>query len=464
MAITVVGNTATASTSVVRLRLSVAVAYPALSANATAPTALAATSAVQLRATAAADILTLLASAVVPAADISYIKLTLGAALDTTGRFKFIADAAVVLDALSYSFRKLFGDAASPIDTKSLTLAKPLAHVAYATDSLMYAVGKKFADTFGVPDTAARALAKAAFDAYGFSDHSVFSLAKLVKDGVGMNDSFDLGDGSVYSFVKSISNVAFANDQLRRDVAKSLQDSVAAASLAALAVSKAPFADATAVADTATLATALRKFDTVAPVDFTARDVAKLLVDVYVVVDALSQAIEKSLSDSVAATDSATLRTNKPLADYVATTDAAALGVDVALTDSVGFVDFVVAVLVVIRDFADAVSVADAASFQTDKGTVFELLAAADATSLLAAKVLADGVGMNDLADIGDGLTVDFAQTVANVAFMADNSARLPQLSKADTAAVADSGSLVNQGYCDLTYFAEDYVGAARSF
>ena len=77
MAITVVGNTATASTSVVRLRLSVAVVHPTLSV-----------------------------STVVPAASIAYVKLTLGTSLDTTGRFKFITDAAVVLDALSYSLQK----------------------------------------------------------------------------------------------------------------------------------------------------------------------------------------------------------------------------------------------------------------------------------------------------------------------------------------------------------------------
>jgi hypothetical protein len=33
-----------------------------------------------------------------------------------------------------------------------------------------------------------------------------------------------------------------------------------------------------------------------------------------------------------------------------------------------------------------------------------------------------------------------------------------------DSLSVADSGTLVSQGYCDLTYFAEDYVGTYITF
>lgn len=35
---------------------------------------------------------------------------------------------------------------------------------------------------------------------------------------------------------------------------------------------------------------------------------------------------------------------------------------------------------------------------------------------------------------------------------------------RSDSAAVSDSGDLRSQGYCDFTYFAEDYVGASRAF
>ena len=435
MAITVVGNTATASTSVVRLRLSVAVVHPTLSV-----------------------------STVVPAANIAYVKLTLGTSLDTTGRFKFVTDAAVVVDSVAVSLDKLRADDFAPVDSHTFALAKPLSHVAYATDSLTRAVAKQLADSYGVSAAATLQVAKAAFDAYGFSDHSVFSVDKLVTDGVGMNDSFDTGDGSVYSFTKHISNVAFVNEQLRRDVAKSLTDSVVAGSLAALSVTKAPFTDAAQVADTIAAVTQLSKADAAAVMDSVAVLAAKLLVDAYTLADVMSHALVKAASDTVLTSESTAFATTKlvPM-DYAPLADAAALAIDTPRSDAVAATDFIYVVLVLIRSFADSVSTADSQTFGTALGKS-ETILVASATVYAVDKALADGVGMNDLADVGDGVTFDFTQAVANVAFMADNSARHTQPSKAETVAMADSGSLVIQDYCDLTYFAEDYVGIARSF
>ena len=39
---------------------------------------------------------------------------------------------------------------------------------------------------------------------------------------------------------------------------------------------------------------------------------------------------------------------------------------------------------------------------------------------------------------------------------------RNPSLS--DTTSIADAGSLISQGYCDFSYFADDYVGTSRTF
>jgi len=33
-----------------------------------------------------------------------------------------------------------------------------------------------------------------------------------------------------------------------------------------------------------------------------------------------------------------------------------------------------------------------------------------------------------------------------------------------DSGAITDSGSIVNQDYCDMSYVGEDYVGVARTF
>lgn len=71
---------------------------------------------------------------------------------------------------------------------------------------------------------------------------------------------------------------------------------------------------------------------------------------------------------------------------------------------------------------------------------------------------------MNDSADLADGLYFQAVKNFSNVAFATDNDVLSLALSKAETVNTADSGVLLSQGYCDLTYFAEDYVGATRAF
>jgi len=45
-----------------------------------------------------------------------------------------------------------------------------------------------------------------------------------------------------------------------------------------------------------------------------------------------------------------------------------------------------------------------------------------------------------------------------------ESAVKLTTKVRSDSAAFTDSGDLRSQGYCDFTYFAEDYVGASRTF
>jgi hypothetical protein len=51
-----------------------------------------------------------------------------------------------------------------------------------------------------------------------------------------------------------------------------------------------------------------------------------------------------------------------------------------------------------------------------------------------------------------------------DTATMADTVVFAANLGIVDAASIADSGSIRMQDYCDFTYFAEDYVGEARTF
>jgi hypothetical protein len=71
---------------------------------------------------------------------------------------------------------------------------------------------------------------------------------------------------------------------------------------------------------------------------------------------------------------------------------------------------------------------------------------------------------MNDTADLVDGVTYQTVKYITNVVFTSDTSTRAWDANKADSVSLASSGSLTSQSYCDLSYFAEDYVGESRTF
>lgn len=88
----------------------------------------------------------------------------------------------------------------------------------------------------------------------------------------------------------------------------------------------------------------------------------------------------------------------------------------------------------------------------------------ADVLAFNITKSLSDGFAMNDSADATDGLTFSFSIGVANVIFVSDSAVRSLQKPIADSVSMSDSGFLLQQDYCDLTYFAEDYVGVGFVF
>jgi len=170
MGVKVVPNTTASSTTIVRLRAAVTVSDD-----------LAATVAYAL-----------------PAARINYIDLAVGAILDTSGRFKFIPDSVLLLDASNFD------------------------------------------------------LAKALVDAYTALDSASVAALKVLADGFAMNDGSEAVDGATYSFAKGISNVTFVNDATTTAALKLLQDNQALQDLVAKVANKA-LADTFSMADDETV-------------------------------------------------------------------------------------------------------------------------------------------------------------------------------------------------------------------
>lgn len=79
-----------------------------------------------------------------------------------------------------------------------------------------------------------------------------------------------------------------------------------------------------------------------------------------------------------------------------------------------------------------------------------------------------DGVNATD--DIDGAVTpeddqeISFFKNTTNTVGITDSTALQLGIGLSEAPAATDSGLIVSQGYCDITYFAEDYVGESRTF
>lgn len=69
-----------------------------------------------------------------------------------------------------------------------------------------------------------------------------------------------------------------------------------------------------------------------------------------------------------------------------------------------------------------------------------------------------------DSSSFSDSDTIDFGSVKSDDGLFSDSEVKSGGKFVTETPSVSSSGSLRSQGYCDFTYFAEDYVGASRTF
>lgn len=133
------------------------------------------------------------------------------------------------------------------------------------------------------------------------------------------------------------------------------------------------------------------------------------------------------------------------------------------LSDSISFSEFFVATLVFLRDFTDSVDALEVHSLELSR-PLADSFALTDVARPEISKHLSNGVAMDDSFDLGDGAVHVFTKNVTNVVFAQDADIKAYNKALVDMVEAADAGSLVSQSYCDITYFAEDYVGESRTF
>jgi hypothetical protein len=246
-------------------------------------------------------------SVAIPVANISYILMTVSAYADTTGRFKYVVDSAVVEDLSVISFAKAVADSVSMDDSHPiLNVNKGLTDSVGVSDDFIATLVfiRNFADTVGLTDAAAFALLKNLADSVSVTDTDVYSLSKLILDGVAMNDSFDATDGAEWAFTKGVSNVVLMSDAQARQVAKAVSDTLTLIDSVIFSVEK-------PLQDTATAT------------DAESYSLAKALTDTATITDLEAFLFEQGArSDSISVSDTSTRSPGKGLSESASTADA----------------------------------------------------------------------------------------------------------------------------------------------
>lgn len=225
-----------------------------------------------------------------------------------------------------------------------------------------------------------------------------------------VSESFAVVDSAAYEAIKALANSVGTADAVQSiDTAKGLNDLV------------------TATMTISFLRTYVRDFDdTVEPVELKALALA-----------------QGTRFETISVADDQTLDYEKARFETLSATDVKA-------------VDFS-------TQRSETVSAQDARSLLVERPES-ELIVISEADVKEFTKLATDGVGMNDQAEAQDGIALGFATSISNVAFVADSDDILVGKNLSDSPSVDDDGSLFNQGYCDVTYFAEEYVGDSRTF
>jgi hypothetical protein len=216
--------------------------------------------------------------------------------------------------------------------------------------------------------------------------------------------------------------------------------------------------------------------------DNTSFAVSKPTADVLVTEDSSSVETSKPVPETATISDNSVLGLVLPKAEALTATDVAALSVTLAtivegltaidsqavevqkpFAETLVLSDTCVAVLIFLRDVFDTVTATDTPAILFSTAYV-ETLTPSDASAFTFDQQLTETFAMNDLADIGDGIAFEFVDFTANVVSMSDATNLTPQLAYSDTISTSDTGVGSLQDYCDITYFAEDYVGSRFTF
>lgn len=168
------------------------------------------------------------------------------------------------------------------------------------------------------------------------------------------------------------------------------------------------------------------------------------------------------IPESVVLVDGKVIAFSKSPTDSVSFADSQTRETSLGKADSVTMLDVLQSLLIFVRLFEETISPSDASTKSVGKAAS-DSIATSETLAFTFEKYLSDAFALNDLSDV-NGTTISFSDFTNNVVSSSDLILLLSSKTIQDSVTSSDSGYLFSQGYCDLTYFAEDYVGEYRTF
>jgi len=297
-------------------------------------------------------------------------------------------------------------------------------------------------------------------DAAAFTDHKAIELRKSCADSIAALDRLSnelrakkedgafISDAAKAAAVKNLQDLASILE--RKNIAFGKTASDAALFIdAAVRFSGKSLSDSAVFSETKTKTFSKTAADNFAALDAAAKGLSRGLVESCAVIDAASRTVTKGLFDIATVTDD--------VDGQASILDDETMSFLKGVSHQVRALDAIELVSGFNRTFADALNAFDLLSNGVLKSPN-ESLAASDQYTHLFDKrpidtaVFADLVARTGLKAIPDsGFFSDFASKSNGKAFIEQTS-------------ITDTGFLRSQGYSDFTYFAEDFVGASRTF
>lgn len=177
----------------------------------------------------------------------------------------------------------------------------------------------------------------------------------------------------------------------------------------------------------------------------------KTLTDSSIAADAAAVSFATARADTTTTTDEKIMSVFKTLADVASVTDLASLAPEKFFSDSGTVTDSLI--FARSRSFSDLAYPTDTFASQAAFSRSF--------TDTAYATDNFDGE-----ASILDDQEMQFLKSLTDIASVSDSIIVLKTipLVLTETPSATDAGSLRSQGFADFTYFAEDFVGASRTF